>query len=593
MPPAGAHSRRNRALGTKSDAATTFLAGISLRGDTAADRERDRDGSRNENADLRDTSQGTTGGDEICDRQALEPPATPQTPSQEDLIPSRLVQRSTSTPSLAPNWPRTGGYSASDTAESTSSGRRRKGTSPGDHPARDSLEASRRASNATKNASPSNERSPGLLSTLFAHENDQDARTPSAEAGTMISYRHALQRTPSRWLGPLSEHVQIKPLITSGTAHIVKKIFRRPSINIPKHVASYPHTSGTLTSATSRQSIRRASFHSATRLKPPQDTRRHIFYNGGELTNSGVSLSENLNQHAYLFTTKHGSPLAVSSILRYNDDKVPNKRRRRRFDREYLQQITKEALVRKKANSFAHLLSQSNALSPDQDDASSYDPYYLDDPELKTGKNRTVISLACYMGSVIQYTRPSDLKRELNEHFRSRHPTIDPSITLSKIRKVKSDLLAISEELDLEISTAALAYAYLEKLILKGNWKGKEGGGLEAESTASPVTKENRKLMACVCLLLAYKVNEPKRSPGEFTTLMKHMSKHMDVSAKDIKEHEFQVFGLLDFNLYLPRQEFLPHFEQILYRQDYLNVQEYLGEDEFYSVNPQTRKAAE
>ncbi|KAI9238718.1 MAG: hypothetical protein BYD32DRAFT_367180, partial [Podila humilis] len=143
-------------------------------------------------------------------------------------------------------------------------------------------------------------------------------------------------------------------------------------------------------------------------------------------------------------------------------------------------------------------------------------------------------------------------------------------ITLSKIRKVKTDLLAICEELDLEISTAALAYAYFEKL-----------------SSSSPVTKENRKLMA------SYKVNEPKRPPGEFAALMKMMTKHMDVSAKDIKEHEFQVFSLLDFNLYIARQEFLPHFDQILYRQDYLNVQEYLGEDEFYSVTPQARKTAE
>ncbi|KAG0025053.1 CDK5 and ABL1 enzyme substrate 1 [Podila clonocystis] len=198
------------------------------------------------------------------------------------------------------------------------------------------------------------------------------------------------------------------------------------------------------------------------------------------------------------------------------------------------------------------------------------------------------------MGSVIQYTRPSDLKRELNEHFRNRHPTIDPSITLSKIRKVKTDLLAICEELDLEISTAALAYAYFEKLVLKGSWGGKDTSSLHStESSPSPVTKENRKLMACVCLLLAYKVNEPKRPPGEFAALMKMMTKHMDVSAKDIKEHEFQVFSLLDFNLYIARQEFLPHFEQILYRQDYLNVQEYLGEDEFYSVTPQARKTAE
>ncbi|KAF9585926.1 CDK5 and ABL1 enzyme substrate 1 [Lunasporangiospora selenospora] len=305
---------------------------------------------------------------------------------------------------------------------------------------------------------------------------------------------------------------------------------------------------------------------------------RHIIYSGLALSNSHTSLMENLSQHTFMFTTKHGSPLFISSVLRFNDERVPRKRRKKRFDREYLQQITKDALARKKAVSFEPLLKQSNSLDPEPQDSCLYDPYYLDDPDLKTGKNRTVISLACYMGSVIQYTRPSDLKRELNEHFRSRHPNIDPSITLSKIRRIKSDLLAISEELDLEISTVALAYAYFEKLILKGSWKGKESGATPADSASSPVTKENRRLVA------SYKVNEPKRAPGEFATLMKTMTKYMEISSKDIKEHEFQVFSLLEFNLYIPRQEFLPHFEQILYRQDYINVQEYLGEDEFYAI---------
>ncbi|KAG0372717.1 CDK5 and ABL1 enzyme substrate 1 [Mortierella sp. AD032] len=414
--------------------------------------------------------------------------------------------------------------------------------------------------------------------------------------GSALTQRNALQKASSRWLGPLADHVHIRPLLTSGTAHIVKKIFRRPSVSRPKHIISHSqpiHAQDPLSAL--RQTPNRADLQRNARQGRSGEDQRHIFYKGEDVSTSCMSLGDNLSQHPFMFTTNHGSPLMISSVLRYNDDRAPNKRRRRRFDREYIQQITKEALIRKKANSFAHLLTQCNALDPDPQESSSsaYDPYYLDDPELKTGKNRTVISLACYMGSVIQYTRPSDLKRELNEHFRSRHPTIDPSITLSKIRKVKTDLLAISEELDLEISTAALAYAYFEKLILKGSWKGKETNPLSTESNTSIVTKENRKMIACVCLLLAYKVNEPKRSSGEFATLMKYMTKHMEVSAKDIKENEFHVFSLLEFNLYLPRQEFLPHFEQILYRQDYLNVQEYLGEDEFYSVITQPRKGTE
>ena len=42
---------------------------------------------------------------------------------------------------------------------------------------------------------------------------------------------------------------------------------------------------------------------------------------------------------------------------------------------------------------------------------------------------------------MIPYVRPADLKRELNERFRETHPEIDPSITLSKIRRLKQLLI--------------------------------------------------------------------------------------------------------------------------------------------------------
>ena len=38
--------------------------------------------------------------------------------------------------------------------------------------------------------------------------------------------------------------------------------------------------------------------------------------------------------------------------------------------------------------------------------------------------------------------RPSDLKRESNIRFRQLHPDVDPTLTLSQIRKVKLKLLA-------------------------------------------------------------------------------------------------------------------------------------------------------
>lgn len=98
---------------------------------------------------------------------------------------------------------------------------------------------------------------------------------------------------------------------------------------------------------------------------------------------------------------------------------------------------------------------------------SIYNPVDLDDPELKTGKHRTVISLPCYMGSMIQFTRPSELRNELNDQFKQKHPDIDPSITLSKLRNLKASLLEIALAEDVELSSLAKCYVFFEKLVLK------------------------------------------------------------------------------------------------------------------------------
>ncbi|KAJ1511254.1 hypothetical protein HMI55_006668 [Coelomomyces lativittatus] len=74
---------------------------------------------------------------------------------------------------------------------------------------------------------------------------------------------------------------------------------------------------------------------------------------------------------------------------------------------------------------------------------SSYNPNYLDNPNLKTGRHKTVISLPCLMGSIFHYTRPSDLKKEFNERFREIHPEVDGSLTLSQIRQLKLKLIDI------------------------------------------------------------------------------------------------------------------------------------------------------
>ncbi|RIA98977.1 hypothetical protein C1645_731187 [Glomus cerebriforme] len=300
--------------------------------------------------------------------------------------------------------------------------------------------------------------------------------------------------------------------------------------------------------------------------------RRHPSPNSNQIhqNNSNDQISSKQNN------ANSSSSMGFLSMLGY-DKKSKQKNRQDQMK----QTADLETIKRRKAESFAHLLVPSNSLGPEENNR-SYNPTYLDNPNLKTekqlehevqevkpSKHRTVLSLSSIMGSFMHHNnRPSDLKRESNARFRNLHnQEVDPTLTLSQIRKVKLKLLtaATHEDLDLELSTVAKAYVYFEKLILK-----------------KVVNKANRRLYGSICLLLASKVNEPMGI--SYSPLLESLHKHLDVTIKDITDNEFSVFAHLDFELYLPTQEFMPHFEQLVRTLDY-NKEEYLGSNPFYEFN--------
>ncbi|GLD50567.1 CDK5 and ABL1 enzyme substrate 2-like protein [Lates japonicus] len=179
---------------------------------------------------------------------------------------------------------------------------------------------------------------------------------------------------------------------------------------------------------------------------------------------------------------------------------------------------------------------QHCGLDPGLDDVTDYDPNSLSDHQWPRKTQ-----------AVIEYVKPSDLKKDMNETFKEKFPHI--KLTLSKIRSLKREMRVVGEDCGLQPVTIAMAFVYFEKLVLQGR-----------------LNKPNRKLVSAACILLAAKISSDLKKQ-EVKHLIDKLEERFRISRRELISFEFTILVALEMALYLPESKVMPHYRRLVQQQ--------------------------
>ncbi|XP_029362140.1 CDK5 and ABL1 enzyme substrate 2 [Echeneis naucrates] len=181
------------------------------------------------------------------------------------------------------------------------------------------------------------------------------------------------------------------------------------------------------------------------------------------------------------------------------------------------------------------------------EDVTDYDPNLLSDHQWPCGKHKRVLIFASYMTTVIEYVKPSDLKKDMNETFKEKFPHI--KLTLSKIRSLKREMRVVGEDCGLQPVTIAMSFVYFEKLVLQGR-----------------LNKQNRKLVSAACILLAAKISSDLKKQ-EVKHLIDKLEERFRIGRRELISFEFTILVALEMALYLPESKVMPHYRRLVQQQ--------------------------
>eukprot|EP00760_Papus_ankaliazontas_P028957 PhM_4_TR4083/c0_g1_i1/m.35172 len=295
--------------------------------------------------------------------------------------------------------------------------------------------------------------------------------------------------------------------------------------------------------------------HTKTQTAPDQEpdvslAAHHLCGRGGAADNArgGGALLDNLTQRLSLTRIRReGNEVYYRSLLKESGSIFPPRR---------------ISLFRESDNAVDELLQSTAAVDDDDDDDAGdlqqqqdeYDPYFLDDPVIKSGKRRRVLQLASYRCTIVPFVRKNEYKKDINNQFFLHHNWIEPQgVTLTGIRKVKLLLLniALEHHSPIEVSTIAAAVCYFEMLVIN-----------------KKVTKLNRKVTAAACAVLACKFYESGLSGQHLKTTLRYLFSRVKdkfgVDRRRIIEAEFGIYADLSFSLLVPENTIVMQINRLL-----------------------------
>lgn len=156
--------------------------------------------------------------------------------------------------------------------------------------------------------------------------------------------------------------------------------------------------------------------------------------------------------------------------------------------------------------------------------------------------------------------RPCPLKEELNDEFAEKYPFVTHRLTLSKILSLRDNLTqTVALRMKIDPMIVAISWVHFERLLNKG-----------------VLSKANRKAYSAACVLLTFKLYGEMQLSTSNVQIKELLEGLCDLdasgrlSARGIKDAEFEVYVQLAFNLVLTLEDVQATYEAILKRLDRL-----------------------